>query len=213
MKNAGRQGRKPRMVRQKHTPEIGIKINKLYIVAGGKLLKNKSKNGPYETYICVCDCEMKSKEISAAQLRKGIMSCGCETYLSNKGDLIKTGEKYTRLEVIDYVKIKNDLMDNDSKYMWEFLCDCGNTFYTISKGVRRGGVQSCGCLNSENAHKKAIVLINKKTFHDQIGLIERQTYEARYADGDITLNEYKIFSQASCFYCDILRTNERIKKL
>lgn len=50
------------------------------------------------------------------------------------------GKKYGFLTVIK----KTDQKKNGS-YLWEFLCDCGNTYYNILTYVKNGNTRSCGC--------------------------------------------------------------------
>ena len=56
----------------------------------------------------------------------------------NPADYI--GKKYGLLTVIRQTEKKKG-----SSYIWEFQCDCGNTYYNIMSYVKNGNTKSCGC--------------------------------------------------------------------
>lgn len=53
------------------------------------------------------------------------------------------GKKYNHLTVIRQTDKKKG-----SSYLWEFRCDCGNTYYNIMSYVKNNSVKSCGCMKS-----------------------------------------------------------------
>jgi len=57
-----------------------------------------------------------------------------------------TGQKFGRLVAIR-------LMDErrNSHTVWECKCDCGNVAYVLYSNLKRGGTNSCGCLQREKA--------------------------------------------------------------
>jgi hypothetical protein len=54
-----------------------------------------------------------------------------------------TGQRFGQLTAIRYVG-KN----KHGKSIWEFACDCGNTFVTQGAIAKRGDAKSCGCSSS-----------------------------------------------------------------
>lgn len=56
-----------------------------------------------------------------------------------------TGNKYGRLTVLHK---DNERKSNSGSY-WICKCDCGNTKSIKSSSLRRGEIQSCGCLRNE----------------------------------------------------------------
>lgn len=61
-----------------------------------------------------------------------------------------TGQRFGRLAVV-----RNAGKDKRGAYLWECLCDCGSTCVMRSDHLKRGEVQSCGCLNRERAKETA----------------------------------------------------------
>lgn len=62
-----------------------------------------------------------------------------------------TGQKFNYL-----LAVKKIGTDKHGKYVWEFLCDCGQSHLSCASAVKSGKVKSCGCL------KKEIAVINGK---------------------------------------------------
>lgn len=60
-----------------------------------------------------------------------------------------TGKRFNRLEVLGFVRIPKL-----SKQQWLCRCDCGSLFLTKTTDLKRGKVQSCGCLHAENARAR-----------------------------------------------------------
>lgn len=59
-----------------------------------------------------------------------------------------TGLRFGRLLVLE---------DSGERYnreiMWKCICDCGNIHIVRGGHLRRGNIQSCGCLQKETAEK------------------------------------------------------------
>lgn len=67
------------------------------------------------------------------------------------GKLIdETGHRYGRLTVIK--KVPNPTKTQTGAY-WECLCDCGNIKQVSAAHLRRGLIQSCGCLGREKTRE------------------------------------------------------------
>lgn len=61
---------------------------------------------------------------------------------------ILTGLRFGRLLVLE---------DTGERYnreiLWKCICDCGNIHIARGSHLRRGDIQSCGCLQKETAEK------------------------------------------------------------
>ncbi len=118
----------------------------------------KSKDGN-RYWHCKCDCG-NDKWIRANLLKAGkVQSCGCysrEKASENYVDL--RGQRFGRLTVLDHEP------KSTGKYgkKWLCRCDCGNELWVRSDSLRRGGTQSCGCLQREVAEANRIDLRGKR---------------------------------------------------
>lgn len=93
-----------------------------------------------------CDCG-NMFTATGSQLNTGnTKSCGClrEAYYKSRFKDI-TGSKFTRLTAVSCTGEK----DETGRYMWNFICDCGETYEGSSYKVTTGVVKSCGCLMRE----------------------------------------------------------------
>lgn len=61
-----------------------------------------------------------------------------------------TGERFGRWTVIERADNRN------GKVMWKCLCDCGTVRVVLGYNLTSGDSKSCGCIQDENRHKKAI---------------------------------------------------------
>ena len=90
---------------------------------------------------CVCDCGNKKAVLTGALKTGNAKSCGCyvRELPANFDD--KTGRRYGRLVVQEYL----------GGSRWKCLCDCGNVTEVDSHELSRGNVTSCGCYRREVA--------------------------------------------------------------
>ena len=102
---------------------------------------------------CQCDCGNITYASSNALRSNHKRSCGClnkeqitELGYNNCEDI--TGLKFGKLTVIS----KSDIR-KDRKVHWNCICDCGNTCIANGKSLRKGYIQSCGCLKSVGEQK------------------------------------------------------------
>lgn len=61
-----------------------------------------------------------------------------------------TGERFSRLVVIQFAyssRLRNGIM----RRFWLCRCDCGNSTYVMTGGLRGGLTRSCGCFQRERA--------------------------------------------------------------
>ena len=50
--------------------------------------------------------------------------------------------KLTAIERLDSIFVGKD---NNKKFQWKFLCECGCEYITVGSYVKRGRIKSCGC--------------------------------------------------------------------
>lgn len=72
-------------------------------------------------------------------------SCGCQRSISAKRQAVAMiGQRFGRLVVI-----RRDGSNEHRAAMWECRCNCGNMLVTVGTSLRKGVVNSCGCLKTE----------------------------------------------------------------
>lgn len=67
--------------------------------------------------------------------------------MPKKNDL--TGDRFGRLVAVRVLGKKN------GAYVWECLCDCGNTTFVCGSKLTNGHTKSCGCIRKEGVRKPA----------------------------------------------------------
>lgn len=117
---------------------------------------------------CNCDCGNRRSIRSTSLTRKkgGTKSCGCArnsslaqmkariTHNSYPEDI--RGYKFGRLTVIQKTTIKSQSKSDNGAYLFECLCDCGNTcYYSRYSLITPNGVRSCGCLYDDSRYTTA----------------------------------------------------------
>jgi len=180
----------------------GQKFGKLTVIKGIEINNSKNKPNFFKKYQCLCDCG-NYIDIFTYLLNRGTKSCGCLRIYSNLTDRLKPGMKINRFTVQRFSK---------EKLKWEFLCDCGNIYYSDAKRILNGNTQSCGCLSKDNGRAQAIALINKKSDPDPIKILSKRIHKCSYSDGDLLYEDFMHLSQLPCFYCDAEKQNKRTKK-
>lgn len=113
-----------------------------------KVLKEAGRKNGNITWECLCDCGKKTICIGS-ELKSGhVRSCGClqvDIVKQNKNtrqDL--TGQRFNRLLVLRLAG-----KSKSGNLRWECICDCGNKTIVDAGNLKKGHVQSCGCLNIE----------------------------------------------------------------
>jgi len=96
---------------------------------------------------CLCDCGATTY-VSACNLTSRITkSCGC----IKRKDI--TGQRFGKLVAVRPTGEKR--MNN---FVWECLCDCGNTTFVRISDLTTGNTKSCGCLYREYHHSRSNIL-------------------------------------------------------
>lgn len=91
---------------------------------------------------------------------------------------IQPGTKFTRLIVLGHIRVTR--ADGTFRTLTECRCDCGKTIQALSGNLRRRLVQSCGCLNRENASKTALTVLPAFRVHLKHGHSTRVRSTATY---------------------------------
>ena len=104
---------------------------------------------------CACDCG-NTAYVTLGHLKSGsTKSCGClRQQGKNKTGLqpeILEGMRFGRLTVVRPAEEP----EKDAS-VWECLCDCGNTVFAKDVELRKGSIESCGCLKRERAAERCL---------------------------------------------------------
>lgn len=104
---------------------------------------------------------------------------------ANLGDKIKNlrGVRFGMLVVVDYSHT-----NRARNAVWNCVCDCAGDKKVSAKLLAMGSVKSCGCLLQNIESMK----INAA----------KRYYKSRYANGDLTFEDFYRLSQINCKYCD-----------
>lgn len=116
-------------------------------------------------YKCKCDCGNECV-VRLNDFRSGrSTSCGCKRNKSNHDRMFEdlTGQTFGRLTVIER---SDDFITSsgEKKVQWKCRCSCGNIIFAQSYSLKNGNTQSCGCLKSENVHKRCFKDLTGQAF-------------------------------------------------
>ena len=127
---------------------VGQKFGRLTVIelAEDKVEEEKRRNPGQGTKLiwkCVCDCGTTDVYVPTNRLTCGItQSCGClqreRAREANFLDL--AGQKFGKLTAIQ----RCDKQD-DGYYIWECICECGETAYYSTNQLTSGAKRHCGC--------------------------------------------------------------------
>lgn len=125
---------------RKHQPEVGVVYGHLTYVSEAPRIVRPSKSVRAGNFRCVCGKEV-IKEIQSV-LIGNTTSCGC---MKGKGGIIDlTNKKFERLTA---VRRTEEMVSGG--YLWECVCDCGNTRTASTAALNSGAARSCGCLRAD----------------------------------------------------------------
>ncbi len=163
----------------------GQKFNKLTV----------KKNLGNDDWECVCDCG-KIKITTYNYLKNGaVKSCGCIKNPRIFRNLV--GKVVGRLIVIE--------QDTNTEYKkWICECNCGVKKSFKERDLLKELVESCGCIRKEET------FLRRKTERYTKNEAALQVY-GRYADGDITFEQFYELSQLECYYCGQSQSNKYTK--
>lgn len=109
---------------------IGEKYNKLTVIEKAANIKGRT------AWKCQCECGEFTVVTTKDLRNSNVRSCGC---LKRK-DLV--GQKFGKLTIVKATKDRRH-----GSVVWECKCECGNTTYATTEGLRTGDNVSCGCRN------------------------------------------------------------------
>ena len=164
----------------------GQKYNKLTVI---KETEKRDSSGCV-IWQCQCDCGNVTYASSNA-LRSGHkQSCGCSnkeqiTAIGEKNVIDITGQRFGKLIVLEKTNIRKD-----RKVCWKCQCDCGNIYIATGVALRKGNVQSCGCLKSIGEEKIAKILSENNIIFEREKIFA--DFNPRYRYDFYVNNEYII---------------------
>lgn len=121
----------------------------------------------------------------------------------------ETGKKYGRLTIIKYLGV-----NNVRHAVWECLCDCGNTLNSSVNSFRQGNKLSCGCITIERIKKDSVLYgLKRRLTTKEIGLNSIYSQykcgaKQRNIEFKLTKEEFDIFINNNCFYCNAELSNK-----
>lgn len=119
-------------------------------------------------WTCQCSCGVV-KDYNGQGLRKGeTKHCGCMPTIK-RGPKDISGQKFGRLLAIK----PTGEMNKGGNFIWEFLCDCGNTTIRPSGGIIFGSTQSCGCFSLDSPNKGTHKMSKTKEYKSWTKIKER----------------------------------------
>ncbi len=108
----------------------------------------------------------------------------------------------------DYTNIKINYLtaisSTDNKYgkefLWNWRCDCGKVVQVRPSQIKAGRKKSCGCMQSILVDKAKRLPDGEAAFR-QLYRAYRNSAKNRNLDFNLTIDEFKILTKKSCFYC------------
>ena len=125
---------------------VGHRFGRLTVVA------ELPKQGISPRWSCICDCG-NTKIATTIVLRRGdCKSCGClhREYLTQrhaKTSIDISGKRFGKLIALHKTKVVGN-----KSIMWMCQCDCGKQIPAAASELKKGHVQSCGCLISDHVN-------------------------------------------------------------
>lgn len=135
---------------------------------------------PGVTWLCRCDCG-NEKPVLGISLRCGnTSSCGCLTRerASEVNSIDLTEQRFGRLVVVARVK---ERIGKGTKTRWQCICDCGRPKKVIGTHLRRGKINSCGCLRVEAAKAADRAIDRTGRRYGRLLVVSRAPNEGRVA--------------------------------
>lgn len=112
----------------------------------------------------------------------------------------RTGERYGRLLIINYVGIRNH------SRAWLCRCDCGNEKIILWKQIQQNHARSCGCLWAETranyggrAGKNALPA-GESAFNQLYFNYKKSARERGYIF-ELSKDEFRELTSQPCYYC------------
>lgn len=161
----------------------GAVYGKLTVIK--KLEKKHNSSYLYEV-LCECGNIVEKTPNQLGDMK----SCGCQQY--NKAPKDITGKHLNSLTALRSTGVKS----NNGDFIWEFICDCGETCTTTIGSFNSGKTTSCGCAVVKSAK-------NRDTYHGMSATTEYKTWlkmkERCSNPNDI---EYPFYGAVGINYCE-----------
>ena len=110
-----------------------------------------------------------------------------------------TGRRFTRLEVMGFTNIRQSENGLKRAY-WTCVCDCGAVKTVASNDLVKGSTRSCGCYNRDAVRLRQRRRFGEASFSALIAAYRTSAAKRGY-DFFLTEDEFREFTNASCFYC------------
>lgn len=122
-----------------------------------------------------------------------------------------SGLRYGRLvvkELIGHVLEKKKVHGNPSfgkKAVYSCICDCGNEHLVRAKDLKRGMIQSCGCLHKESSSINGKANKLKEGNSALNALYSSYLYNASKRELEFTLTkeQFRELTSKNCSYCNV----------
>lgn len=156
-------------------------------------------------WLCHCKCGVERSVAGTSLTSKISTSCGCASHEAQRiinqnlfTDYI--GQKFGRLLVLS---LDIPVIDGEGRNRTTYLCRCDCTKEVIVQRhalQNTNGVKSCGCLLAE---QRSELGLSKRQYEPRIATA-KIIFDFRYADGNLTFDDFLRLSQENCHYCGIV---------
>lgn len=157
---------------------------------------------------CKCDCGGE-RIVSLKQLKSG-MVLRCLKRKNHTGELMYdlSGKKFGRLLIVRFVEIKETFYKCGlfKDYMWECVCDCGNTAIIARNRLVGSRQISCGCVKRDYQkiiHTRSLKLPpGEASFNAYFGKYQYNA-KKRNIEFELSIEDFRKFCYNNCKYCGI----------
>lgn len=117
--------------------------------------------------------------------------------------LDRVNKRYGRLKVVSSAG-----KDNRGLYLWNCICDCGNTKIVVGQNLSSGKSKSCGCLKDEFLKRKGnqyglLEDRQEAMLRVQYSHLKRRHTKFNYNDDVIDFKLFTELSKGKCVYCGL----------
>ena len=124
----------------------------------GRLVVRERINSERKGVWWICDCDCGGTKILTSSLLGGnVNSCGCIN-LEKIRERNRTDISDKRFGMLVAKRVIGQ--DKNRQFIWECLCDCGNTTKSTTALLLAGNKSSCGCLKESMIAKKLKEYLN-----------------------------------------------------
>ena len=166
------------------------------------LYKMPSEKGKKTRWFCKCTACGNEKPVQATHLRSGnSTNCGCIRMKKMRASRIKDekGKTYGRLYVVREATIEEKPRNDRYGVYWNCTCSCGReNVIVFGDYLRNGDTQSCGCMNSKNESKIAMMLDEINISYKQQIKFEDLSTTGRACDR--LMYDFGIYNQNNLIY-------------